>query len=76
MDVPQWRDIITDTNRKGIDYDRKLFAMSLNVNDQWVKFHAGLREEARLVSKEYPRQLSGLSLSKLLPFTDTDEISL
>lgn len=56
MEYPGWRKIIMSDDRRGVAYDEKLFAMSLDVSTYWIDTHKCMKEEVKRVRDLYPSQ--------------------
>lgn len=53
-----WIDVLEDRNKIGVQYDRKLFAMAMDLDPVWVRTHKGIQKDAKEIQKEFPPQLN------------------
>lgn len=59
-----WLDVLGAEYKIGVPYDRKLFAMAIDINPAWVKQHKGIQREAKEIQKEFPPQFTFMQAIK------------
>lgn len=55
---PKWLDIIENSNKQGVEFDKQLFAMVRDASPSWINLHAGLDSVVKESYEEYPSLVS------------------